>query len=106
MTESEFNDRVDATFEALEEALDAVDDDLDCEASGGVLTVQFGNGTSMVFSRQPPTCELWLAARSGGYHFRWDEGAADWRDTRSEALFRPFVVEQMQSQAGVDLAWG
>ncbi len=105
MTESEFNDRVDATFEALEEALDEIDGDLDYETSGGVLTVQFENGSTMVFSRQPPTRELWLAARSGGYHFTWDDAEGDWRDTRSDALLRPFVVEQMQVQAGVDLSW-
>lgn len=91
VTEAEFNDRVDETFEALEEALDAVDDDLDYEAGGGILTVQFENGTTMVFSRQPPTAQLWLAARSGGFHFTWDDDASDWRDTRSSVLLKPFV---------------
>jgi len=105
VTEAEFNDLVDETFEALEEALDEVDGDLDYEAGGGILTVQFENGTTMVFSRQPPTSELWLAARSGGYHFTWDEEAADWRDTRGDTLLKPFVVEQMKAQAGVDLTW-
>ena len=106
MTEAEFNDLVDETFEALEEALDEVDSDLDYESGGGILTVQFENGTTMVFSRQPPTSELWLASKSGGYHFNWDEAAADWRHTRGDSLFRPFVVEQMKEQAGVDLAFG
>jgi CyaY protein len=105
MTESEFNDRVDEIFEALELVLDEVEGDLDYEASGGVLTVEFENGTTMVFSRQPPSRQLWLAARSGGFHFAWDEQEQDWCDTRSGAPFRPFVVEQMREQAGVDLAW-
>ena len=106
MTESEFNDMIDSTFEALEMALDAVDGDLDFENAGGVLTVDFENGTTMVFSRQPPTCQLWLAARSGGFHFAYDAEAGDWRGTREGQLFRPFVVEQMQSQAGIHFAWG
>jgi CyaY protein len=105
MTESEFNDLIEQTFELLEMALDEVDSDLDCEASGGVLTVQFENGTTMVFSRQPPTRQLWLAARSGGFHFTYDEAAQDWRNTRDGQLFRPFVVEQMQSQGQVEFAW-
>ncbi|NND66366.1 MAG: iron donor protein CyaY [Halioglobus sp.] len=105
VTESEFNDLVDETFEALAEALDEVDGDIDYEDSGGVLTVQFENGTTMVFSRQPPTCQLWLAARSGGYHFTHDSAASDWRDTRTDTLLKPFVVEQMKSQGGVDLDW-
>ena len=66
VTESEFNDLVDETLEALEDALDEVDQELDYENAGGVLTVEFENRTTMVFSRQPPTQELWLAARSGG----------------------------------------
>lgn len=106
MTESEFNERIDEIFERLELALDEIDSDLDYEAAGGVLTVEFENGTIMVFSRQPPTRQLWLAARSGGFHFAYDEGAGDWRNTRSGELFRPFVVEQMREQGQVDFSWG
>ena len=105
MTESEFNELIDQTFSALETALDEVDADIDYETSGGVLTVVFENATRLVFSRQPPTRQLWLAARSGGFHFAFDEESGDWRDTRAGQLFRPFVVEQMQAQGGVDFAW-
>jgi CyaY protein len=105
MTESEFNKVIDLIFEGLELSLDQVDADLDYENSGGILTVEFDNDTKLVFSRQPPTRQLWLAARSGGFHFAYDEAAGDWRDTRGGILFRPFVVEQMQIQGGVDFAW-
>ena len=89
MSESEFNELIDRTFAALEVALDQVDADLDYETSGGVLTVAFDNDTKLVFSRQPPTRQLWLAARSGGFHFAYDAAAGDWRGTRDGALFRP-----------------
>ncbi len=105
MSESEFNELIDTTFAALEHALDAVDADLDYETSGGVLTVEFDNDTKLVFSRQPPTRQLWLAARSGGFHFAYDADALDWRDTREGKLFRPFVVQQMQDQGDVAFAW-
>jgi CyaY protein len=105
MTESKFNELIDKTFTALELALDEVDEDLDYETSGGVLTVVFENSSRLVFSRQPPTRQLWLAARSGGFHFAFDEEAGDWRDTREGQLFRPFVTEQMQVQGGVRFAW-
>jgi CyaY protein len=59
----------------------------------------------MVFSRQPPTRQLWLAARAGGFHFAFDEAEGDWRNTRSGELFRPFVVTQMNEQAGVHFEW-
>jgi CyaY protein len=105
MTESEFNESIDLIFEALELALDQVEAELDYENSGGVLTVEFDNETKLVFSRQPPTRQLWLAARSGGFHFAYDEAAGDWRDTRDGQLFRPFVVEQMHTQGGVTFEW-
>ncbi len=105
MSESEFNELIDRTFAALEAALDQVDADLDYETSGGVLTVAFDNDTKLVFSRQPPTRQLWLAARSGGFHFAYDEAAGDWRGTRDGQLFRPFVVEQMQAQGDVAFVW-
>ena len=82
-----------------------MDSDLDYETGGGVLTVDFANGTTMVFSRQPPVRQLWLAARSGGYHFEYDEDEGDWRNTRDGTLFRPFVVDQMKAQAGIDFRW-
>ena len=56
---------VDATLEALEFALDELDEGVEYETAGGVLTLEFDNGSTMVFSRQPPVQQLWLAARSG-----------------------------------------
>jgi CyaY protein len=105
LSESEFNALIEETFAALEQALDELDDDLDYENSGGVLTVTFTNDTHLVFSRQPPTRQLWLAARAGGFHFAYDEAEGDWRNTRDGSLFRPFVVQQMRAQGDVDFAW-
>jgi CyaY protein len=105
MTESEFSDLVDVTFDSLEESLDLVEEDIDYESSGGVLTVEFENGTTMVFSRQPATMQLWMAARSGGFHFEFSEIEGDWADTRSGQLFKPFVVQQMKEQGQIELGW-
>lgn len=105
MSESVYDQRVEDTYAAIEEALDAVESDLDYETGAGVLTVQFPNGSSMVFSRQPPVHQLWLACRSGGFHFEYDDSAQDWRNTRDGSLFRPFVAQQMREQGGIDFAW-
>ncbi|MFK7977841.1 MAG: iron donor protein CyaY [Halioglobus sp.] len=105
MTEAEYHERIDQVIEDIEMALDDIDSDLDYENGGGVLTVTFENGTTMVFSRQPPTEQLWLATRGGGFHFVYDEAAKDWRNTRDEQLFRPFVVAQIQEHAGVTFVW-
>lgn len=105
MTESEFNDLIDKVFYALELRLDEIDSDLDYEASGGVLTLEFENGSTMVFSRQPPTRQLWLASRAGGFHFEYAPELDDWRNTRDQTLFRPFVVQQMREQGGIEFSW-
>lgn len=105
IAETDYDAQVEATYAAIEQALDAVDSDLDYETGGGVLTVEFANGTTMVFSRQAPVRELWLACRAGGFHFRYDAAAGDWCDTRDGAALRPFLVAQMREQAGIDFTW-
>jgi len=55
--------------------------DIDAMRTGGLLELKFPNGATIVINTQPPLHELWLAAPSGGYHFRHDDGA--WKDTRS-----------------------
>lgn len=85
LTESEFHERVDATLSALEDALDDCDADVDVQASGGVLSLTFENGTKLILSRQTPVRQLWLAARSGGFHFDWN-GSAWVHDATGEAL--------------------
>jgi CyaY protein len=48
--------------------------------------VEFENGSKIIINKQSATQEIWVAAKSGGYHYRWDGTA--WRDTRSgEELF-------------------
>ncbi len=72
MNEVEFHDVLDALYEALEDAVDALDADVDCEVTGSVLTLSCPDGSALIFSRQAASRELWLAARSGGFHFSWD----------------------------------
>ena len=75
LTEARFHDLVDATQQAVEDIFDDSDLDLDLENSAGVLTVRFENGTQLIFSRQEPLRQLWLAARSGGFHFDYDQAS-------------------------------
>jgi CyaY protein len=88
MDESEFEARAAAALEAVERALEAAAiEEADCERKeGGILEVEFDDGAKVIVNRHGAAREIWVAARSGGFHFRWD-GAA-WRDTRSgEELF-------------------
>ncbi len=87
MTESEYNHLADATFRKLEHAIEAAEGDFDYEFSeGGILQIEFPDGSVIVINKQTPSREIWVAAKSGGFHFRRDNEA--WRDTRSgEELF-------------------
>jgi len=81
MTDSEFEALTDRTLAALESAFEASAPDAMLENKGaGVLEVEFENGSKIVVNRQAAAREIWVAAKSGGYHFRYDGTA--WRDSR------------------------
>jgi len=103
MTESEFNDRVDATLEQIEEILDEAETDIDVLQGGGILTIICENKTQLIFTRQAPVKQLWLATKSGGYHFDYDSEQASWvLDSNGEQL-SPFLTRAFSEQAGETL---
>jgi CyaY protein len=59
------------------------------------------DGSKLIVNTQPPLHELWLAARGGGFHFRWDSGA--WRDTRDGGEFLAVLSQHASLQAGQPL---
>ncbi|MBV8046504.1 MAG: iron donor protein CyaY [Paludibacterium sp.] len=70
MTESEFLDLTDALLYSLQAALDDSALDLDYELNGGVLEIEFDSGEKMIINRHAPNQEMWVAAKSGGFHFK------------------------------------
>jgi CyaY protein len=81
MDEREFAERAERALERIEAALEACGVDADVELKdGGVLEIEYADGSRMVVNRHAAAREIWVAARSGGHHFRWDGNA--WRDTR------------------------
>jgi iron-sulfur cluster assembly protein CyaY len=97
MTSSEFDSLADAMLERIARAVEESGADCDCEPKGsGVLELEFADGSRIVVNRHSAARQIWIAARSGGYHFRWD--GSDWVDTRegSELLaaLSKLVTEQ------------
>ena len=78
MNESEFYNLAEETIESLQDAIDDTGADIDYEEVGGVLTLEFENGSKIIFSKQPPALQLWMAARSGGFHFNYDSERQAW----------------------------
>jgi len=77
--------------------------DIDTSRAGGMLELSFPNGTKAVINKQPPLQEMWLAARGGGYHFRYSDGA--WRDTRDGREFFDRLSAETSAQSGQLLQW-
>lgn len=98
MTESEFKRLADEIIARIEDAIDHCDADIECENNGGVLDLIFANGSHIIVNKQAAAHEIWLAAKSGGYHFRWEDGA--WRDTRDGTEFFAALNRDASAQAG------
>jgi CyaY protein len=75
--------------------------DIDAQRTGGLLELVFPQGSRIVVNTQPPLHEIWLAARSGGHHFRWMDGR--WCDTRDGAEFVDVLSRCASEQAGQPL---
>ncbi len=81
MTPSEFDGLADAMLERIARAVEESGADCDCEPrDSGVLELEFADGSRIVVNRHSAARQIWVAARSGGYHFRWN--GSDWVDTR------------------------
>jgi CyaY protein len=98
MDEREFEARASAVLEAIERALEASGADLDFELkAGGIVEIEFDDGSKILVNRHGAAREIWVAARSGGFHFRWDGTA--WRDTRDGAELFAALSRLVSEQA-------
>jgi CyaY protein len=86
MTDLEFLDRAELLLKAIELACDRINDDgdadIDNQRVGGMITLTFENKSQIIINLQKPLHEVWLAARSGGYHFKFD--GQQWADTKGQ----------------------
>lgn len=98
MTESEFLNLTDAVFVRIERTLDDSGLDVETLRSGNVMEIELADGSKIIVNRHAFNQELWIAARSGGYHYRLTEGA--WRDTRGGGEFFADLATAISAQAG------
>lgn len=100
MNDSTYYQLADALMLMLEERLDAYDgnSDIDYETQGGVMTLSFENGSKIIINRQAPLHQIWLAAKSGGYHFCYEK--SKWICDRSGTDFWQVLSEACSLQAG------
>ena len=102
MTESEFHSAVDAVLARIEGSVENAEA-LDVDLESGILTITCADASRVIVNRQTPNREIWVAARSGGFHFTWREG--QWRDTRSGDELFASLARILASQAGASVDW-
>ncbi|MEO7115283.1 MAG: iron donor protein CyaY [Caldimonas sp.] len=102
LTEAEYERRTRAVLAAIEATCDRFlqEDviDIDAGRTGGLLELAFPDDSRIVVNTQPPLHELWLAARSGGFHFRARAGL--WVDGRDGREFFDVLSACASAQAG------
>jgi CyaY protein len=105
MNETEFATLSGLALEKIEQGLEASGADLDFElAAGGVLEIEFADGSMIIVNRHAVAQEVWVAARSGGFHFRHD--GAVWRDTRDGEELMEKLSRLVTAQAGEPVQLG
>lgn len=105
MDESEFEQQATAMLARIEAALEACGADLDFElAAGGVLEIEFADGSKIIVNRHGAAREIWVAAKSGGFHFRPDDSG--WVDTRSGEDLLAALSRLVSAQAGESIDLG
>lgn len=104
MTETEFNQHVDDTLMRIEAAVEASGADIEYETASGILTLEFADGSKIIINRQGATQELWVAAKAGGFHYRWADGA--WRNTRDGSELLAALSGYVSQQAGESVKLG
>ena len=107
MTGLEFMDHAEQLLLAVERSCDRINDtsdaDVDSQRSGGMVTLTFPNRSQIVINLQKPLHEVWMAARSGGYHYRFD--GSHWQDTKGGAEFFAELSRDASAQSGMSLTF-
>jgi CyaY protein len=101
MTKSEFNELADAVFARIEQAIDASDADIDYDSNGTVMEIEFGDGSKVIVNRHVPNREIWLAAKSGGFHYKYQDDK--WFSQRDGSELFAKLSELLQKGSGKEL---
>lgn len=106
MSEKEFLDLAESTLNTIEAAMDRLNDedviDVECKRSGNVLEIEFiDNGSKIIVNSQAPMKELWVAAKAGGYHYKYQDGA--WRNTRDGSELFASLSSLASAQGGASV---
>ena len=102
MTDLEYLDRAESLLAQVEAGCDRINEsteaDIDNQRVGGMVTLTFEDGSQIIVNLQKPLQEVWLAARAGGFHYKFDGQA--WRDSKGSGEFFSDLTRYASQQAG------
>ena len=102
MTDLEFLDQAERLLEGVEMSSDRLNDETDADVDnqrvGGMVTLTFPNRSQIIINLQKPLHEVWLAARCGGFHYKFD--GAHWQDTKGQGEFWESLSRYASEQCG------
>ena len=105
MTDLEFLACAERLLLAVEQNCDRINDstdaDVDNQRTGGMVTLTFRNGSQIIINQQKPLHEIWMAVKSGGYHYRFD--GAQWQCTKGSGEFFEHLSRDASAQSGMAL---
>ncbi|KAB0458342.1 MULTISPECIES: iron donor protein CyaY [Vibrio] len=103
MNDTEFHQLVDIQMQNIEEAIDESEADVDYEVTGNVMTLEFEDRSQIIINRQEPMHEVWLASKSGGFHFKLV--GDKWTCSKTGMELFEMVKEECVKHAGEEIDW-
>ena len=105
MTDLEYLDHAESALSAVELACDRLNDDTDADIdnqrTGGMITLTFANHSQIIINLQKPLQEVWMAAKAGGFHYKFTGQL--WRDTKTASEFFDDLSRHASAQSGQSL---
>ena len=107
MTDLQYQDLAEKAISAVEMSCDHIsertDADLDSQRTGNMVTLTFPNRSQIVINLQKPLQEIWMAAKAGGFHYKFAGGV--WTDTKSGKDFFADLSHCASEQCGQPLVF-
>jgi CyaY protein len=107
MTDLEYLNHAEDLLKAVEADCDRINDeteaDIDNQRVGGMITMTFSNRSQIIINLQKPLQEVWMAARAGGFHYKFQ---SVWRNTRDDSEFFRDLTRYASEQSGLALTFG
>lgn len=107
MTDLEYQDLAESVLKAVEMACDRINDetdaDIDNQRTGGMITLTFSNRSQIIINLQKPLQEIWMAAKAGGFHYKFN--SSHWADTKNAGEFFANLSRYASEQAGQPLVF-